>query len=113
MIGAAIEVHRVLGPGFLERIYHEAMAYELRKRRLRFVSEAAITVAYKEIRIAGQRVDLVVEDRVLVELKAVPCFDPIHEAIAISYLRSTGLRLGLLLDFQARLMKDGIKRIVL
>ena len=112
IIGAAIEVHRLLGPGFLERIYQDALSFELHKRGVAFQREAAISVRYKDLLIAGQRIDLIVAERVVVELKTVMRFEPIHEAIVMSYLRSTELRLGLLMNFHARLMKDGIKRIV-
>ena len=103
----------MLGPGYLESIHHEALCFELLKRGVHFEHEVSITVPYKELLIAGQRVDLVVEGRVLVELKTVTSFEPIHEAIVLSYLRSTGLRLGLLINFHAVLLKDGLKRIVL
>ena len=113
IIGAAIEVHRHLGPGFLERIYQEALALELHARQITFERERSITVRYKGTAITGQRLDLIVESCVVVELKAATRIDPAHEAKMISYLRTTGLRLGLLLNFNDRTMKEGIKRIVL
>jgi GxxExxY protein len=112
IIGAAIEAHRELGPGFLECIYQRALVYELTSRGLRIEQEKPIFVRYKDIQIPGQRIDLLVGGRVIVELKCVDEFAPIHQAQVISYLKATGLRLGLLLNFKKALLKDGIKRIV-
>jgi GxxExxY protein len=112
VIGAAIEVHRELGPGFLESIYRRALAYELSSRRIVAEQEREIAVPYKDIQIAGQRLDLLASGRVIVELKCVEEFAPIHQAQLISYLKATGLRLGLLMNFKAAVLKDGIKRIV-
>ena len=112
VIGAAIEVHRTLGPGFLEKIYQEALCLELDARGLTFERERAVAVHYRGQSIPGQRIDLIVEHSVLVELKAATRIDMTHEAKVISYLRTTGLRLGLLLNFNCRTMKDGLKRIV-
>ena len=112
-IGAAIEVHRALGPGFLESIYRKALAYELSLRGLAVEQEKEIVVPYKDIQISGQRLDLLVGGRVLVELKCVEEFAPIHQAQLISYLKATGLRLGLLINFKVSILKNGIKRIVL
>jgi len=113
VIGAAIEVHRHLGAGFLERIYQEALCLELVERKLPFEREKSIDVTYKGKKIRGQRIDLVVGGCVVVELKAVATMNPIHEAKVISYLKTTGLRLGFLLNFHHTTMKEGIKRIVL
>ena len=112
IIGAGIDVHRVLGPGFLERIYEEALCIELRARGLTFERQRAISVRYREFDIPGQRIDLIVCDCVLVELKAIARVDTAHDAKVISYLRTTGLRLGLLLNFNCRTLKEGVKRIV-
>jgi GxxExxY protein len=112
VIGAAITVHRVLGPGFLERIYQEAVCIELHARGIAFERERAIVVRYRDVPIPGQRIDLVVAECVVVELKAVVRIDPIHEAKLMSYLRSTGLRLGLILNFHERTLKQGIKRVI-
>lgn len=112
IIGAAIEVHRALGPGFLERIYQEALCLELHARGLPFERECAVVVHYRGTAIPGQRIDLVVAQCVLVELKATGRVDPAHEAKVISYLRTTRLRLGLILNFNCRTMKEGVKRIV-
>ena len=112
IIGAAIEVHRELGPGFLEGIYRRALAYELSLQGVAIEQEKEIVVPYKDIRIPGQRLDLLVSGRIVVELKCVEEFAPIHQAQIISYLKATGLRLGLLLNFKTQLLKDGVKRVV-
>jgi len=112
VIGTAIEVHRALGPGFLERIYQEALCIELNARGLRFERERAVVVHYRGVPIPGQRIDLVVDGCVLVELKASTRIDEIHESKVVSYLRTTGLRLGLLLNFNCRTMKEGLKRVI-
>jgi GxxExxY protein len=112
IIGAGIDVHRVLGPGFLERIYEEALCIELRIRGLTFERQRAITVHYRGFEIPGQRIDLIVCDCVLVELKAIARFDTAHHAKVLSYLRTTHLRLGLLLNFNCRTLREGIQRIV-
>ena len=111
-IGAAMEVHRHLGPGFLEKIYQEALCLELCSRGIEYEREKAIAVNYKGIAIPGQRVDLIVSGCVLVELKAAVMLHAIHEAKLISYLKTTGLRLGLLLNFHEPTLKQGLKRIV-
>ena len=112
VIGAALEVHRQLGPGFLEKIYQEALCLELDARRVTFDRERAVMVVYRGTPIPGQRIDLIVAGRVVVELKAAMRIDLASEAKVISYLRTTGLRLGLLLNFNKATMKEGIKRIV-
>jgi GxxExxY protein len=112
VIGAAIEVHRHLGPGFLEKIYQEALCLELDARRIAFERERAISVVYRGMPIPGQRIDLIVAGQVVVELKAATRIDLASEAKVISYLRTTGLRLGLLLNFNRPTMREGVKRIV-
>ena len=112
VIGAAIEVHRVLGPGFLERIYQVALCLELEARGIPFERECAVSVTYRNVPISGQCIDLIVGGRVIVELKATARLEPVHEAKLISYLRTTGLRVGLLLNFNCPTLRDGIKRIV-
>ena len=112
-IGAAIEVHRALGPGFLEKIYQEALCLELQARGLQFERERPVAVHYRGVAIPGQRIDLIVDTCLIVELKAAAAFDSAHAAQLISYLRTTGLRLGLLLNFSCPTLRDGIKRIVL
>lgn len=112
-IGCAIAVHRALGPGYIESIYKKAMHLELDARGVSYESEKAITVPYRGVQIPGQRVDLVVESLIVVELKAVTRFDDIHQAQLTSYLKSTGLRGGLLINFRVPVLKGGLKRIVL
>jgi GxxExxY protein len=112
-IGAAIEVHRVLGPGFLERIYQEALCLELQARGIDFERERPVAVQYRGVAIPGQRIDLIVNSCVVVELKVAAGFDVVHDAQLISYLRTTGLRLRLLLNFSGPTLRNGIRRIVL
>jgi GxxExxY protein len=113
VIGAAIAVHRALGPGFLETIYRKAMCIALQKRSLPFECERAIDVTYEGIPISGQRIDLIVGGLVVVELKAVSQLEEIHRAQLISYLRTTRLRAGLLLNFRVRVLTEGLRRVVL
>jgi GxxExxY protein len=114
VIGAAIEVHRILGPGFLESVYRKALRHELALRGFSSDEELPLYLQYKDLHIDGQRVDLLVERRVIVELKCADKFAPIHEAILLSYLKTMRLRLGLMLNFKLVTLKEGgIKRIVL
>lgn len=114
IIGAAIEVHRHLGPGLLESIYEKAMVYEMRLRGLTVREQVIVPVVYKTLVIEAQRLDLLVEPGIVVELKAVDALLPIHEAQVISYLKSTRLRLGLLINFKVQLLSNGgLKRIIL
>ena len=112
-VGSAIAVHRALGPGFLESIYKKAMQIELEARGISYESEKAVTVHYRGFEIQGQRVDLVVEGLIVVELKAVTRFDDVHKAQVMSYLKATGLRGGLLINFRVPVLKRGLQRIVL
>jgi GxxExxY protein len=112
VIGAAIEVHRNLGPGFLERVYVEALRYELAAAAIPFETEKELLIAYKTTVIRGHRLDLLVGQRVIVELKCVDQLCAMHQAQLISYLKATGLRLGLLINFQVLILKEGIQRIV-
>ena len=112
MIGAAIAVHRALGPGFLESIYQKAMAVELTTRGLSFEQQRPIRVGYRGVSIPGQRIDLIVEKLVVVELKSVKRIDEIHLAQVLSSLRTTGIRVGLLINFRVPVMRRGVRRIV-
>lgn len=112
VIGAAIDVHRELGPGFLESVYEEALAVELGLRRMSFARQPIVPVYYKGVQVGEGRLDLLVDGRLVVEIKAVETVLPVHRAQVISYLRSTGLPLGLILNFKTLLLKDGIERIV-
>jgi GxxExxY protein len=113
VIGAAIEVHRQLGPGFLESVYEQAMCIELSLRGLTFTRQAEVTINYKGCAVGQGRLDLLVADCLVVELKAVEALAPIHSAQMISYLRTTKRKLGLLINFNVPMLRDGIKRIVL
>src|SRR5215216_2401276 len=112
-IGCAIAVHRELGPGFLESIYRKAMYLELDAKGLTYERERSVRVAYRGVEIPGQRVDLIIEGLIVVELKSVASLADVHRAQLISYLRTTGLRGGLLINFDVRVLKDGIQRVVL
>ncbi len=112
VIGAAIEVHKHLGPGYLESVYEEALAVELKLRGIPYVRQHPISVAYKDRSIGEGRVDLLVGNRLIVELKAVENILPIHKSQIISYLKAASLPLGLLINFNVCMMRDGIQRIV-
>jgi GxxExxY protein len=113
VIGAAIEVHRCLGPGLLESAYEQCLCHELSLRGLRFECQKNLPVVYKNVRLdCGYRMDLVVEETVVVELKTVDKLLPIHDAQLLTYLKLSGLTIGLLLNFHEVLLKKGLKRIV-
>lgn len=113
VIGAAIEVHRVLGPGYVESVYEEALAVELELRGIPFARQIPAAVDYKGHAVGEGRLDLLVGGKLVVELKAVEALAPIHSAQVISYLKATGHELGLLINFNVALLKEGIRRIVL
>jgi GxxExxY protein len=111
IIGAAIEVHRVVGPGLLESAYEACLVFELRERG--FKVEKPLPVVYKRVKLdCGYRLDIVVEDSVIVEIKAVERLNSIHEAQMLSYLRLYGCRVGLLINFHVPMLKHGIRRVV-
>ncbi len=111
VIGAAIEVHRELGPGLLESAYQACLAREFSLRQLAFEQEKPLLLEYKGIRVeCGYRLDFVVAGKVIVELKAVDEIQPIHEAQLLTYLKITGCRIGLLINFNVPVLKQGIKR---
>ena len=112
-IDCGMVVHRVLGPGYKERIYDDAMCLELDSRGLKFERQKPIEVPYKSWSIPGQKIDLIVGGVVLVEIKAVSQLKELHSAQVLSYLKTTGLRVGLLMNFNTRLLKQGLRRIVL
>ncbi len=113
IIGAAIEVHKHLGPGLLESVYRDCLRHEIGLRGLTVEMEVALPVGYKGIEISsGYRVDLVVQKRVIVELKAVDTLLPVFTAQLLSYLRLSGLKLGLLINFNVTQLKDGVRRVV-
>lgn len=111
IIGAAIEVHRTLGPGFLESVYEKALAIEFNLRGIPFARQAEVVVQYKGQCIGKHKIDFVVDHAVVLEIKAIEQLGALHAAQVISYLSATGHPLGLLLNFNARFLKDGIKRI--
>jgi GxxExxY protein len=113
IIGAAMEVHKRLGPGLLESAYEECLAHELHLRNLRVERQVAVPVVYRETKLeCGYRIDLLVEGRIVVELKSVGGLAPIHEAIILTYLRLSGHKLGLLINFNVAILKDGVRRFV-
>ncbi len=113
IIGAAIEVHRLLGPGLLESAYEECLCHELTLRKLAVQRQVLVPVVYKEVKLeCGYRLDLVVERKVILELKSIEAFSPVHEAIMLTYLRLSGYRIGLLINFNVTILKDGIRRFV-
>jgi GxxExxY protein len=113
IVGCGIEVHRHLGPGLLESVYESAMCLELTSAGLSFTRQIGIPVFYKGTLIAEHRPDLIVSDRVIVEVKSVERFDYVFVAQMLTYLRITGLRVGLILNFNRAVLKDGIRRITL
>src|SRR5919204_1355320 len=114
IIGAAIEVHRALGPGLLESAYEQCLARELSLRGIPFQHQKSLPVHYKGTRLdCGYRLDFLVADSVVVEVKAIDALLPIHQAQLLSYLKLGGWKLGLLINFHVPLLKDGIKRVVL
>ena len=113
IIGGAIQVHRELGPGLLESAYEVCLAFELKKRGLRVEEQKPLPVIYDQVRLdCGYRMDLVVEGEVVIEVKSVDALAPIHEAQIITYLKLSGRKVGLLINFNVPLLKDGIRRFV-
>jgi len=114
IIGSAIDVHKELGPGLLESAYEECLYYELQKAGLNVVKQKAIPVVYKEIKLdCGYRADLIVEDKIIIELKTVDEFNPVHEAQILTYMKFAEKKLGLLINFNVLRLKEGIKRFIL
>lgn len=111
IIGCAIEVHRNLGPGLLESTYEECLTFELKSEGLKVIRQKPIPLIYKEIKLdCGYRLDLLIEDKVIVELKSVEAFSDVHEAQILTYLKLTEKEVGLLINFNVKLLKQGIKR---
>jgi GxxExxY protein len=113
VIGALIEVHRELGPGLSEIMYEEAVCHEFDLRGILYARQVSLPVIYKGKAIGEGRLDLVVEGKVILELKACEVLTPVHRAQLITYLRVTGLKVGLLVNFNVSILKDGIKRVIL
>ena len=111
-ISCALEVHKALGPGYLEPVYHKAMRIELGHQGLSFKSEHVVTITYRDQILHGHRIDLIVEDVVIVELKSVARLEPIHTSQLVSYLRATKLRAGLLVNFNSEWLKGSFRRVV-
>jgi GxxExxY protein len=114
VIGFAIDVHRQLGPGLLESAYEECLCLELKHGDIEFSRQAALPVVYKEIRLdCGYRMDIVVQQELIIEIKAVERLMPIHEAQVLTYLRLSGHKVGLLMNFNSLVLKDGLRRFML
>jgi GxxExxY protein len=114
IIGFAIEVHRHLGPGLLESAYEECLCFELKEAGISFDRQVLLPVTYKSVRLdCGYRIDVVVEKAVVLELKTVERLLPIHEAQLLTYLKLSGIKTGLLLNFNSAVLKDGLRRLVL
>ena len=114
VIGCALEVHRNLGPGLLESTYEQCLAYELKAAGMRFKLQHPLPVEYKYIKLdCGYRIDVFIEDRIIVELKSVDKILPIHQAQLLTYMKLSNISIELLINFNVKYLKDGIKRMVL
>ncbi|QQS49361.1 MAG: GxxExxY protein [Acidobacteriota bacterium] len=113
VIGCAIEVHRTLGPGFLEALYEHALSRELALNNISHVCQYPVQISYKDVIVGEGRLDFLIEDKLVVEIKSAAGLAPIHTAQLKSYLKSTGLHLGLLINFNENRLADGIKRVIL
>ena len=113
VVDAAFKIHKTLGPGLLESVYQATLEFELQKRGLRVSQQVGLPVLYEGLKLElGFRVDLIVDDKVIIEIKSVEALGPVHKKQLLTYLRLTDLRLGLLINFNVELIKDGIKRVV-
>ena len=113
VIGAAIEVHRHLGPGLLESAYEECLCHEFHLRGLKFERQRPLPLEYKGIKLdCGYRMDIVVEEKVILELKVVDTIAPIHEAQLLTYLRLSGIKIGFIVNFNVPVLKNGIRRLI-
>ena len=113
VLGCAIEVHRQLGPGLLESTYEQCLAYELSQLNIPFKLQVELPVEYKQIKLdCGYRIDLLVDDRIVVELKSVDQLLPIHEAQILTYLKLSGVSVGLLINFNVTVLKKGVRRFI-
>ena len=113
VVELCLKIHRALGPGLLESVYEEVLCYELTKLRLNFKRQQGIAVVYEDIKMdLGFRADIIIEDKLIVELKSLEMVAPVHYKILLTYLRLTNKKLGLLVNFNVELIKDGIKRFV-
>src|ERR1700732_3525116 len=113
VIGLAIEIHRQIGPGLLESAYEECLCFELKQSGIAFARQAPLAISYKGIRLdCGYRLDIMVQDELIIEVKAVDHLLPIHDAQLLTYLRLSGRKVGLLINFNTILLKDGIRRLI-
>ena len=113
VVDAALKIHRTLGPGLLESVYEAALCYEMQQRGFRVAKQVALPVYYENVKLElGFRVDLIVDEKVIIEIKSIEAPAPVHRMQLLTYLRLTGLRLGLLINFNVELIKDGIQRVV-
>jgi len=113
VVDAALKIHRALGPGLLESVYRITLAFELCKRGLRIAPEVKIPVVYEDVRLSlGFRADIIVADKVILEVKSIEAIAPVHLKQLQTYLRLTGMHLGLLINFNVELIRDGIRRVV-
>lgn len=113
VVGICLKIHRILGPGLLESVYEEALCYELAKAGILFKRQKDISFMYEEVKMdLGFRSDVIVEDKLMIELKSVETVAPVHYKILLTYLRLTNIKLGLMINFNVELIKDGIKRVV-
>ncbi len=113
ILDCAFKIHKSLGPGLLESVYEEILCYELQKANLRFVRQLGLPVIYEGIKMdIGFRADIIVENKVIIELKSVESVAPVHKKILLTYLKITGKKLGLLINFNEALLEDGLTRIV-
>jgi GxxExxY protein len=113
IIGCAIEVHRNLGPGLLESLYEKALCHEFDAKRIQYVNQCVVPILYKGRSLGDHRLDFLVENAVVVELKAVERLEPVFKAQLLSYLKLTGKNLGLLINFNVPVLKDGVTRMVI
>jgi len=114
IIGCAIEVHKHLGPGLLESAYEECLCFELHQEGLKFERQKAVPIIYKEIKLeCGYRLDVLVENEILVEIKSIEAIAPLHQAQILTYLRFANKNLGLLFNFNVKILREGIRRFVL
>lgn len=113
IIGAAIDVHRALGPGLLESAYQECLLFELKSRGLKVTKEVSLPIVYKDVRLDhGYKIDLLVENKIVLELKTVERFTDVHSAQILTYMKLGNYPLGLLINFHTKLLKNGIKRFI-
>ncbi|MBX2985090.1 MAG: GxxExxY protein [Bacteroidia bacterium] len=113
IIGVAIELHKSVGAGLLESAYESAFAYDLREAGLKVLQQVELPFIYKEVRLeVGYRIDLLIEDKVLIEIKSIENLAPVHFAQTLTYLKLSGIKLGLLINFNSKYLKDGIHRLV-